>query len=311
MRDFLCFQVLRYYYRGVPSWCWFFPFHYSPTATDLASTLAPRPGKPTGSYAAEEFPFAAPLDPISQLMGVFPAASSHSLPAVCQKLMSSANSPIIDFYPTEFTLDPNGARMKWQWIALLPFIDEARLTETITSRVLPKLKKPERQRNARGAALVFAHRSTALGTLLQSVDRPTDAHPQLPGEVSRHRPKGAAKFEVADEVVVGGYVECNLHAERVVGVQPGAVAPPPVLKGGRPRGPRPRMMLVDLQAANSNGGAGRGRGRGGRGGDGRGCGGDGRGRGGRGGDRGRGRGDRGRGRSRGGGSRRARLSRLW
>ena len=116
--------VLRYYYKGHPSWCWFFPFHYAPTASDLALALAPLAGRPTGSYTAAEFEYAAPLDPISQLMGVFPAASSHSLPSVCQELMASEDSPIMDFYPVEFTLDPNGARMKWQWIALLPFIDE-------------------------------------------------------------------------------------------------------------------------------------------------------------------------------------------
>ena len=194
--------------------------------------------------------------------------------------------------------------MKWQWLALLPFIEEARLTETIMSKVLPKLTKPERQRNAKGVALVFAHRSTALGrAVLKSVERPTELEGdvQLPGQVSRHRPKGSAKFQVADGVAVGSYVECSLHSERVVGVQPGAVAPPAVLKGGRTRGPRPRMMLVDLQAANSAGDRSSyrgGDGRGGRGGDrGRGRGGDrGRGRSRGFGDRGRGRGDRGRGR---------------
>lgn len=41
--------------------------------------------------------------------------------------MSESKSPIIDFYPTDFKLDVNGAAYAWMGVNLLPFIDQERL----------------------------------------------------------------------------------------------------------------------------------------------------------------------------------------
>ena len=66
-------------------------------------------------------------------MGVFPAASRHTLPAPCQHLMTDPHSPIIDFYPERFEFDPNGKAMSWLWVALLPFVDEKRLVAAVST----------------------------------------------------------------------------------------------------------------------------------------------------------------------------------
>jgi hypothetical protein len=107
----------------VPDWSYFYPYHYAPFASDLRAV----------NSAELRFVKGHPLPPIGQLLAVLPAASSQCMPEACRELMTSPDSPIADFYPTDFKLDPAGkpAELRWLWVVLLPFIDEARLHEAL------------------------------------------------------------------------------------------------------------------------------------------------------------------------------------
>lgn len=48
--------------------------------------------------------------------------------------MFDVNSPILDFYPTEFEQDLNGKKAEWEAIVKIPFIDEKRLLNAMACK---------------------------------------------------------------------------------------------------------------------------------------------------------------------------------
>ncbi|KAJ1308602.1 hypothetical protein OPQ81_004300 [Rhizoctonia solani] len=139
----LCW-VLQYYYQGAPSWTWFYPYHFAPFAADFEDV----------EHMDIKFNLGQPFKPYEQLMGVFPAASRVHIPMPFQSLMTDEDSPIIDFYPTEFEIDMNGKKMSWQGVALLPFIDEKRLLGAMAERY-PQLTEDEVRRNKWGCNHIY------------------------------------------------------------------------------------------------------------------------------------------------------------
>jgi 5'-3' exoribonuclease 2 len=123
----LCW-VMKYYYSGVSSWKWYFPFHYAPFASDLKNIER-------FDSDCKSFQLAKPFNPVEQLMAVLPPDSVHAIPKASQWLMIDSESPIVDFYPNDVPVDPNGKAMPWLWVVLLPFIDEDRLLAALTPTV--------------------------------------------------------------------------------------------------------------------------------------------------------------------------------
>jgi len=185
----LCW-VMLYYYQGCSSWSWFFPFHYAPMASDLAGL---------GDYRIK-FDLGQPFRPYGQLMGVLPAASSHALPPAYRKLMSSPDSPIIDFYPTDFRLDLNGKKFQWQAVTLLPFCDQKRLLEAIEP-LWDTLTDDQKRMNSFGKTYVFVNAHHPLARTMISLNVECK---DLPVEEQKNNNK---KINVQESQGMGGYLE--------------------------------------------------------------------------------------------------------
>nr|CDS34421.2 5' 3' exoribonuclease 2 [Hymenolepis microstoma] len=146
--------------KGCASWDWYFPYHYAPFASDFIDIAK----VDIGFFKKKTKPFC----PLEQLMSVFPAASCSHVPPAWQSLMTDPDSPIIDFYPTDFKVDLNGKRFAWMGVALLPFVDEVRLLKALDDR-RSKLTDEERHRNSRRPALYFANAESEIGKTLTAI----------------------------------------------------------------------------------------------------------------------------------------------
>ena len=82
--------------------------------------------------------------------------------------MTDQDSPIIDFYPTSFEIDMNGKKMAWQGVALLPFIDEKRLLDSM-SQFYPNLTESEIHRNKWGNNVLFVSDEHSLYPSLEAL----------------------------------------------------------------------------------------------------------------------------------------------
>uniref|UniRef100_A0A6Q2ZE25 5'-3' exoribonuclease 1 n=1 Tax=Esox lucius TaxID=8010 RepID=A0A6Q2ZE25_ESOLU len=106
--------ILHYYYHGVQSWSWYYPYHYAPFLSDVRNI----------SHLKLTFDMGKPFMPFEQLLAVLPAASKDLLPECYRHLMTSENSSIIEYYPLDFKTDLNGKQQEWEAVVLIPFIDE-------------------------------------------------------------------------------------------------------------------------------------------------------------------------------------------
>lgn len=138
--------VLSYYYRGCPSWSWYYHQHYAPMTSELYEYITP-------DFKVTFGP-SVPFKPFEQLMGVLPDRSAKLVPSAYRDLMTNPASPIIDFYPHDFKTDKNGKKMEWQAVVLIPFIDEKRLVDALASRE-SLLTEAEKARNGRGEDIEF------------------------------------------------------------------------------------------------------------------------------------------------------------
>ncbi|XP_047351100.1 5'-3' exoribonuclease 1 isoform X1 [Vespa velutina] len=143
---------LHYYYNGCCSWSWYYPHHYAPYISDIKGF----------KDLKFDFELGEPFKPFQQLLAVLPSYSKQLLPEALQSLLTEEESPIIDYYPSDFKTDLNGKKQDWEAIVLIPFIDEKILTEAMEPYYV-KLTVEEHERNKHGPMYMYSYDKEILG----------------------------------------------------------------------------------------------------------------------------------------------------
>ena len=124
--------IQHYYYGGIASWTWFYPFHYAPMVSDLAKMKVPNVS------SQDLWPIdkrGGPLTPLTQLSLLMPRNSARGvIPKPYFDAIFGSNSAVRQYYPEEFVMDLNGKLWNWEAIALMPHVDVETLQKVLDSK---------------------------------------------------------------------------------------------------------------------------------------------------------------------------------
>jgi intein/homing endonuclease len=137
--------ILKYYTKEVPSWRWYFPYHYAPTASTLVKYI--------DSF---EFPRCfkgSPLTPLQQLLCVLPPKSSKLLPSPLDSLLSTK---LKRFNPDDVEIDVSGKKHEYMGIVRLPFIDFG-VMKKVYDENISKVDEKELRRNNFGKSFHYIY----------------------------------------------------------------------------------------------------------------------------------------------------------
>ena len=120
--------TLKYYLSDCSSWSWFYPYHFGPFPSDLKLFLQTATQEELNQMGT--WTDSVPCSPVEQLVNVMPMKSIKALPKACQDEIGKLKPPIDEIFvdPVEIDRDPNGRTYKYQWVSLLPILQENQIT---------------------------------------------------------------------------------------------------------------------------------------------------------------------------------------
>lgn len=137
--------IISYYTKHVPSWRWFYPYHYAP----LASTMI----KYINSYQNPRYHKGFPLSPFQQLLTVLPTKSSSLLPKPLDDILQKK---LIKYCPEDVEIDISGKRQEYMGIVLLPNIDVSVVVKLYNENI-DKVDKRDIKRDGFGKSMIYLY----------------------------------------------------------------------------------------------------------------------------------------------------------
>ena len=115
--------VLLYYYQGVKSWRWYYPYNYAPMISDFDNiNFNFENNNLTKIFENDN---SEPFSPFQSLLFILPKTSFDLLPKCYNVFPSQAP----EYFPENVDIDYNGKHTPWEAVVLLPFLDEKKVLE--------------------------------------------------------------------------------------------------------------------------------------------------------------------------------------
>ena len=137
--------ILTYYTKEVPSWRWYYPYHYAPSSSTIINYMS--------SYSKPRYHKGLPSPPIMQLISILPPQSSDLLPKSMQNVLKTN---LKKFCPDKIEVDLSGKKQEYQGIVLLPFT-EYKVIQKVYDEYVDKLDKNELKRNIIGKTVIYKY----------------------------------------------------------------------------------------------------------------------------------------------------------
>ena len=122
--------VLTYYTIAIPSYAWFYEYHYAPFAIDIYNTI--KKMELWEWNKIQEWEYKPPLTLKQSLMGVIPPSSYKVLPEEIQSTMlKHKDDPL---FSEEFEVDLEGKQQDYEGICLLPNVTYTQLKRFVKDK---------------------------------------------------------------------------------------------------------------------------------------------------------------------------------
>ena len=141
--------VFQYYTKGIPSWKWFFSYHYAPFSYDIAKCVRENPQVLNVVFAKGE-----KMSTIQQLMCILPPSSKKLLPECLQTYYDSENKILGKWMTKDVKIDYDFRQNEWESLVLLPFID-VKDFETIYKLERENFSNLDKSRDCEGKIFVY------------------------------------------------------------------------------------------------------------------------------------------------------------
>ena len=139
--------ILYYYYRGLKSWKWYYPYHYPPMISDFPEIKINH--SIYGVFSKFDRDNSKPFAPYQSLLLILPKQSFNLLPNCYQKIQNE----IPEYFPDKIEIDYNGKSASYESLLLLPFIDEKTILDLENKH--RKLSLEEENENNWGNSFLF------------------------------------------------------------------------------------------------------------------------------------------------------------